>query len=69
MKKIYMQPEFTTIDLGETATPLCASGDRTLDCDMNGTEETNRVFSVGSSNSWEESSWKPADVFSDEEEL
>lgn len=68
MKKIYMQPEFTTIDLGETATPLCASN-RSLDCDMSGDEETNSVFSAGPSNSWEESSWKPADVFSDEEEL
>lgn len=67
MKKIYMQPEFTTIDLGETATPLC--GSTTLDCDMPGTAETNDVFSAGPSKSWEESSWKPADVFSDEEEL
>lgn len=68
MKKIYMQPEFTTIDLGETATPLCASG-QSVDCDMTGAEETNSVFSAGPSNSWEESSWKPADVFSDEEEF
>lgn len=68
MKKIYMQPEFTTIDLGETATPLCGSN-RSLDCDMPGTEDTNDVFSAGPSKSWEESSWKPADVFSDEEEL
>lgn len=69
MKKIYMQPGFTTIDLGETAAPLCVSGGSTLDCDMSGNEETNSVFSAGPSNSWEESSWKPADVFSDEEEL
>lgn len=68
MKKIYMQPGFTTIDLGETATPLCGSN-QSLDCDMTGAEETNSVFSAGPSNSWEESSWKPADVFSDEEEF
>lgn len=67
MKKIYMQPALTTFDLGETVTPLCASGDKTLTADPEG--ETLDVLSTGSSNSWEESSWKPADLFSDEEEL
>lgn len=68
MKKIYMQPALTTFDLGETVTPLCASGgDKTLTADPEG--ETLDVLSTGSSNSWEESSWKPADVFSDEEEF
>lgn len=63
-----MQPALTTFDLGETVTPLCASGgDTTLTADPEG--ETLDVLSTGFSNSWEESSWKPADVFSDEEEF
>lgn len=67
MKKIYMQPALTTFDLGETVTPLCASDPTKIAADPEG--ETWDVLSTGSSNSWEESSWKPADLFSDEEEL
>ena len=67
MKKIYMQPVFTTIDLGETAAPLCASGVQS--CDVSADATTDEVLNVGSSNPWENSSWKPADLFSDEEEF
>ncbi len=66
MKKIYMQPALTTFDLGETMAPLCTSDPKiAADPDAG----TNDVLSTGSSNSWEESSWKPADLFSDEEEF
>lgn len=67
MKKIYMRPVFTTIDLGETAAPLCASGPQSYDVSDEAT--TNEVLNAGPSNSWESSSWKPADLFSDEEEF
>lgn len=66
MKKIYMQPALTTFDLGETMAPPCTS-DPIMEADPDA--GTNDVFSTGPSNSWEESSWKPADVFSDEEEF
>ena len=67
MKKIYMRPEFTTIDLGETAAPLCVSGPNSYD--VSGDATADEVLNVGPSNPWENSSWKPADIFNDEEEF
>lgn len=66
MKKTYEKPQVQLIDLGETISPLCASGDPTqeMEIDFEGESTTNVGLSTGSSKPWESSSW---DVFEDEE--